>query len=405
MKSMWGAHVRTPEEDELSEKCACERPRACLCCHRPPQTMEQELLYSYEGLKDTTKDAEPVEDHLPAFIHQGASNAQSDEELEDKIKLLDPRGQKLTRTYLEVFGELPPRASCEKLVQMDLKLKPGFLGQKVCRRPYLGPKSQAGEIERQIQVCIDAGLVLEYKDGDYPQHCSPCFLVAKPGSTAKRLVLDYGELKKKTLNHSGFIPNMESTLGKIASCLYKTKMDKRCGFLQVDLTPNAQELLPFMTPYGRVFKWKVMPFGVANAGAPFRELVNKILFILRRRPVVQEVISRGARMEAHIDDVCLGTNTQEDHLMHLGEFFAFCQENHTRPKLEKCEFMQDSLQYLGFDIGYGGWTPAASKVKPLMDAKVGHDDPKKGLLMYAASSGLAISTAATSRISPTPVPS
>ena len=130
---------------------------------------------------------------------------------------------------------------------------------------YLPPKEQADEIERQIQECIDAGLVLEYKDGDYPLHCSPCFLVAKPGSTAKRLVVDYGELNKKALNHSGSIPNMESTLEKIASCRYKTKMDKRSGFWQVDLTPYTQELLAFITPQGRVFKWKVMPFGVANA--------------------------------------------------------------------------------------------------------------------------------------------
>ena len=26
MKSVWGAHVRTPEEDELSEDCLCEPP-------------------------------------------------------------------------------------------------------------------------------------------------------------------------------------------------------------------------------------------------------------------------------------------------------------------------------------------------------------------------------------------
>ena len=32
-----------------------------------------------------------------------------------------------------------------------------------------------------------------------------------------------------------------------------------------------------------------------------------------------------------------------------------------------------------FDVGYGWWTPAASKAKPLMDAKVRHEDPKKGL--------------------------
>ena len=229
--------------------------------------------------------------------------------MEDKIKLLDPRVQKLIRTYLEVFGELPPPDSCDKLVQMDLKLKPEFVGHKIRRRPYPAPREQDDEIERQIQHSIDAGLVLECKDGDYPQHCSPRFLVAKPGSTAKRLVVDYGELNKKTLTNSGSICNIESTLEKIASCLYKTKMDKQSGFWRVELTPNAQKLLASITPQGRVFKWKVMQFGVANTPALFQELMNKILSILRRRPVVQEPISPGAQMEAHSNDVCLGTNT------------------------------------------------------------------------------------------------
>ena len=201
-----------------------------------------------------------------------------------------------------MFGELPPPASCDKLVQMHLKLRAEFVGHKIRRRPYPAPKKQAEDIERQIQEGIYAGLVLEYNHGYHPQHSRLCFLVAKRGSTAKRLVVDYGELNKKTLNHSGSIPNMESTLEKIASCCYKTKMDKRSGFWQVDVMPNVQELLAFITPQRRVFKWKVMPFGVANAPALFQELMNKILSILRRRPVVQELISAGAQMEAQMED-------------------------------------------------------------------------------------------------------
>ena len=83
-------------------------------------------------------------------------------------------------------------------------------------------------------------------------------------------------------------------------------------------------------------------------------------------------------MEAHIDDVSLGTNTQEDHVLLLREFFIVCQENHLRIQLEKCEFMKEEMEYLGFDVGYGPWKPAASKMQPLQDMQI-RDDPKKVL--------------------------
>ena len=77
-----------------------------------------------------------------------------------------------------------------------------------------------------------------------------------------------------------------------------------------------------------------MPSEVANAPALFQELMNKILYIVRRRPLVQELISRGAEMEAHIDDMSLGTNTLEDHDPLLCEVFIVCQENHLESNSE-----------------------------------------------------------------------
>ena len=146
-----------------------------------------------------------------------------------------------------------------------------------------------------------------------------------------------------------------------------------------------------------------MPFGVANAPALFQELMNKILYILRRRSLVQELISRGAEMEAHIDDVSLGTNTQEDPVLLLREFFIVCQENDLRIKLEKCEFMKQEMEYLGFDVGYGRWKPAASKMQPLQDMQI-RDDPKKGLHDVRSFVGACNFYRLTSTILPTPLP-
>ena len=66
-----------------------------------------------------------------------------------------------------------------------------------------------------------------------------------------------------------------------------------------------------------------MSLGVANAPALFEELTNKILYVLRRRPLVEELIFRGAEMEAHIDDMSLGTNTQEDDVLLLPELLLW----------------------------------------------------------------------------------
>ena len=54
---------------------------------------------------------------------------------------------------------------------------------------------------------------------------------------------------------------MEHTLERISSCRYKTKMDKRSGFRQVDIPAAPQELLAFITPKGDVFKWLVIVRG------------------------------------------------------------------------------------------------------------------------------------------------
>ena len=138
-------------------------------------------------------------------------------------------------------------------------------------------------------------------------------------------------------------------------------MDKHSGILKVDLTRAAQELLAFVNPEGRVFRSKVRTFGITNAPAIFQELMNTILYILRCRPPFQELVSGRAEMEAHIDYWSLGTNTREDHILVLQEFFTVCQRNHVGIKLEKCQVMHEEMEYLGFDIGYGWCRPAASK--------------------------------------------
>ena len=54
------------------------------------------------------------------------------------------------------------------------------------------------------------------------------------------------------------------------------------------------------------------------------------------------------------------------------------------------------MEHLGFDVGYGWWKPAASKMQPLQDMQI-RDDPKKDLHDVRIFVGLLLSNANTEK--------
>ena len=96
-----------------------------------------------------------------------------------------------------------------------------------------------------------------------------------------------------------------------------------------------------------------MPFGLTNAPGIFQELMMKVISQMKLKPKVQTLLKKGAVAEAFFDDVGLGTNTIDDHIVLLEEFLKTCHDHHLRIKLNKCEFAMENTDYLGFDIGFG----------------------------------------------------
>ena len=183
-----------------------------------------------------------------------------------------------------------------------------------------------------MQECIDAWLVLEYKNKQYPSSCSPCFLVAKLCSTGPRLVVDYGKVNKRTQSHSSSLPTMDHNLERISSCRYKTKMNKRSGLRQVDVTTGALKC-ECSNGSSCHLEWLTSP--------PYcRKILNKLSYKVRRRAIVQELMEPGAQVKAHIDDVCFGTNTKEDNYILNQQFLSICHQHKQINKPENCEFLR-----------------------------------------------------------------
>ena len=308
----------------------------------------------------------------------GKSNLKSDDGFDEALKKHPAELQGLLRKHKVVFGPLMSPGSCKKLIQMDLEVTDEHKNSTLRSRPIPLNEEDEKETMRQIYECCDAKLMSRYEGKEFPKHCSPCFLVAQLGSSAKRLVVYHAKLNERLKRHLGSIPNLERAIERAAQTKYKTKLDKRSGFWQIDLTERAKELSAVIAPNGQVFRWNVMPFGLANAPATFQELMNQIIAIMKRRPKVQQLLRKGAVIEAYIDDVFLGSNTTEDHKALIDEFLSVCDECNTRVKIEKCEFMREVVEYLGFEVGYQWWKPVEDKVAPLLKATI-RDHPVQGV--------------------------
>ena len=277
----------------------------------------------------------------------GKSNLAAADNFEEKIKNLPSKVQEVLCRRKVACGPLMAHGSFEKLVTMDLEVMDDHKNTTVGSKPFPACKADSEGIMRQITECIAADLAEKCEQAEYPEHCSPCFLVDKPGSNAKRLVVHYGKLDKLTKKHSGSLPSSEQALKRAAHCRFKSKSDKRSGFWQVELTKRARDLSAFIAPNGQVFKWKVMPFGLTNALATFQELMNQVVARMKLKHTVHALLKKGAVIEVYIDDVLLGTDDADDHLRLVEEFLRTHEECNTRVKLKKREFMHEQIEYPG----------------------------------------------------------
>ena len=75
------------------------------------------------------------------------------------------------------------------------------------------------------------------------------------------------------------------------------------------MDPDDQEKTSFVTAQG-TYCYRVMPFGLKNAGATYQRLVNKMF---------QKQI--GTIMEVYIDDMLVKSPTAKLHIAHLSEAF------------------------------------------------------------------------------------
>ena len=103
-------------------------------------------------------------------------------------------------------------------------------------------------------------------------------------------------------------------------------MDAFFGYNQILMRPDDQEKTALITDRG-TYCYKVMPFGLRNAGATYQRLVNKMF-----------ADQLGKMMEVYINDMLVKSAHKKDHVPQLRECFKI---------LNKFEMKQNRKRHRG----------------------------------------------------------
>ncbi|KAM1620292.1 hypothetical protein ACFXTN_017280 [Malus domestica] len=130
-------------------------------------------------------------------------------------------------------------------------------------------------------------------------------------------------------------------------------MDGSSRYNQIRMALEDEELTAFRTPKG-IYCYKVMPFGLKNAGATYQRAMQKIFNDMLHKNV-----------ECYVDDVVVKTKKRPDHLKDLRVVFERLRKYNLKMNPLKCAFGVTSGKFLGFIVKHRGIEVDQSKIKAI----------------------------------------
>ena len=115
-------------------------------------------------------------------------------------------------------------------------------------------------------------------------------------------------------------------------------MDAFSGYNQIKMKEADQEKTSFVTSQG-LFCYKVMSFGLKNAGATYQRLMNKMF-----------AYQIGRNVQVYVDDMLVKSLREDDHLSDLQETFNILWAYNMKLNLNKCVFGVITGKFLRFMI-------------------------------------------------------
>jgi hypothetical protein len=214
------------------------------------------------------------------------------------------------------------------------------------------PPNELAELKVQLQDLLDKGFI---RPSASPWGCPALFVKKKDHSL--RLCVDYRPLNAVTLKNKYPLPRIDILFDQLAGANVFFKIDLRSGYHHIKIKPSNIPKTAFSTRY-RLYEYLVMSFGLTNTPAYFMYLMNSVFM-----PELDKFVI------VFIDDILIYSKNLEDHARHLYIILQRLREHHLYAKFSICEFLLDTVKFLGHTISSDGISADPSKVQEVMDWK------------------------------------
>ena len=130
-------------------------------------------------------------------------------------------------------------------------------------------------------------------------------------------------------------------------------LDAFQGYRQILLALDDQEKTAFVTPI-RNYHYKVMPFGLNNAGSTYQRIMTRMFESQLRKNI-----------EIYIDDMVVKSKMVSEHLGDLRTIFEILRKYKLRLNSSKCSFGVGSVKFLGYMVTHRGIEVNSDKIKAI----------------------------------------
>ena len=150
-----------------------------------------------------------------------------------------------------------------------LNVSPSFKPVKQKRRSFAPERHKA--INEEVGKLLQENAIREV---GYPEWLANVVLVKKENGKW-RLCFDFTDINRACPKDNFPLPRIDLIVDATSSHELLNFMDAFSGYNLISMDPNDQEKTSFVIGQG-TYCYRVMPFGLENAGATYQRLVNKM---------------------------------------------------------------------------------------------------------------------------------